>query len=171
MSHKARNVSLKARLGCREAGDEKMRLVSQSEQWGNSIITNTLPFINHRQWAQREHPIVASYCVQHKIFLPRKTSFNMINVRMTKWRRLAWVAQGNNKSWLTPMTEGRIEDEKEGETHLAGGLRECLWCRDPSRSKCSECPGMRCHQPLLDTGQMPVSTLSQWRDWGSSSCL
>ena len=46
---------------------------------------------------------------------------------MTKWRRLAWVAAGNNKSWLTPMTVRRIEDycsrriRRRGKLTLLGG--------------------------------------------------
>ena len=110
----------------RRMSSRKWDSLDWCEQWGNSIITNTLPFINHCQWTQREkrHPIVASYgVVPHKISLPRKTSFNMINVRMTKWRRLAWVAEGNNKSWLTPMTVRRIAAQGE----LEGGRNSPCW--------------------------------------------
>ena len=81
----------------------------------------------------------------------------------------ACLSAGNNKSWLTPMTVGRIILLT---THLVGGPRECPRCRGPSRSKCSGCPGTRCHPPRRDTGPMRarVSILSQRGDRGKSSC-
>ena len=78
----------------------------------------------------------------------------------------ACLSAGNNKSWLTPMTVGRIILVTP---HLVGGPRECPRCRGPSRSKCSGCPGTRCHQPRRDTGSW-VSILSQRGDRGKSSC-